>query len=169
MIEIFNSLKPFFEDCYLKFGIRDYARLIGISPPSASTLLNYYNSEGLINKEHERIYHLFSANRENWLFNEFSRIYWRQKLEKIGLLKQISKDYKLAKVILFGSLTKSEITLSSDIDIAIISPTEKRINYNIFEKKLNRKIQIFRFSSEKDIKNKELLNNIIKGYVLFGD
>jgi hypothetical protein len=45
---------------------------------------------------------------------------------------------------------------------------KKEVNLEKFEKKLKRKIQIFFFDSLTEIKNKELLNNILNGCVLEG-
>ena len=51
MLTIFNNLKPFFEDNYRRISVREYARIIKISPPSASKLLNNLEKEGLLTKE----------------------------------------------------------------------------------------------------------------------
>ena len=168
MLEIFNHLKPFFNDCYRKISVREYAKILDISPPTASILLNLYFKEGLLKREEDRIYLFFSADRDSWMFVDLCKTYWKNLLEKIGFIEYLSNEYKIANIILFGSLSKAEVTENSDIDMAIISVSDKKINFQKFEKKLGRKIQIFRFDSIKDIKNKELLNNILKGYNLSG-
>ena len=168
MLEIFNHLKPFFNDCYRKISVREYAKILDISPPTASILLNLYFKEGLLKREEDRIYLFFSADRDSWMFVDLCKSYWKNLLEKIGFIEYLSNEYKIANIILFGSLSKAEVTENSDIDMAIISVSDKKINFQKFEKKLGRKIQIFRFDSIKDIKNKELLNNILKGYNLSG-
>ena len=55
----------------------------------------------------------------------------------------------------------------SDIDLAIFA-NKKEFNIIKFEKVLNRKIQVFQFNSLNEVKNKELLNNIINGCLLTG-
>src|SRR3989344_3325281 len=45
MLEIFNSLEPFFKENYRRINVREYARIQKISPPSASK----YLEEELIN------------------------------------------------------------------------------------------------------------------------
>ena len=55
MLEIFNKLKPFFEDNYKRISVREYARMQNISPPNASQLLNNLEKEGLLKKEEDRI------------------------------------------------------------------------------------------------------------------
>ena len=83
MLNIFNNLKPFFEDCYRELGVREYSRIVGISPPTASKLLKEYEKEGLVNKRKERGFLLFRANRESNVLKSLSRIYWEQKLRPL--------------------------------------------------------------------------------------
>ena len=168
MEDIFNSLEPFFNDCYRRISVREYARLTKISPPTASKLLNSFVKQGILKKEKDRIYHLFYPNKDNWLFTEILKMYWRKTLEKIKLIEKLESEFKMPTIILFGSLTKGEFKNNSDIDIAIISPSNPKIDYSQYENKLKRKIQIFQFDSIENIKNKDLLNNILSGYIIKG-
>ena len=36
---------PFFQDCYRRINVREYSRLMKISPPTASKLLSSYSQE----------------------------------------------------------------------------------------------------------------------------
>jgi len=148
MEKIFNSLEPFFNDCYRRINVREYARIMNISPPTASSLLNSYNKQNILKIEKDKGYHLYSANQNSWIFIDLSRMYWKKILEKIKFLEQLEKDFKLSTIILFGSTSKGEITNKSDLDIAIFTPSNPKIDYSIFENKLKRKIQIFRFNSK---------------------
>ena len=165
MLKIIYNLHPFFEDCYRRINVREYAKLLKISPPTASKLLTNYHKEGLIGMRKERNYIFFFANKESKLFIDLSRIYWQNKLSE--LVSFLKKELVLPTIILFGSVAKAEVTKDSDIDIAVIS-RKKELGLKLFEKKLKRKIQVFLFQSLKDIKNKELANNILNGCVLFG-
>lgn len=168
MEKIFNNLEPFFNDCYRKVNVREYARQTNISPPTASKLLNNYVKQGVLKKEKDKGYHLFYGNQNNWIFIDLTRIYWRRTLEKIKFLEQLEKDFKSSTIILFGSASKGEITNKSDLDLAIFSPSNPKYDYSIFENKLKRKIQIFKFNSLEEIKNKDLSNNILSGYIVKG-
>ncbi len=168
MLEIINSLAPFFEDCYRRISVREYARLMKISPPTASKQLELYKRKGLLKKEVERMYFYYFADKDGWLFAELSRIYWRRKLEAAGLLNFFEKEFFSPIVILFGSLAKAEAKANSDIDIAVFTSTNKIINLKEFEKKLKRNVQLFLFSSRDAVKNPELLNNLLNGYVMKG-
>lgn len=169
MLEIINRLEPYFQDNYVRISVREYARLKKISPPHASSLLNSLEKQELLKKEKERGYHFFYPNRTNNLFIDLSRIYWQQKIKKLGIIEFIKKRTLSPVIILFGSLAKAEFTSNSDIDIAIFTVSEKKIDLSIFEKKLKHEIQLFTFKTRKDVKNKELLNNILNGYKLAGN
>lgn len=165
MLKLFNDLKPFFEDCYNRIHVRGYAKLIKISPPTASSLLSKYEKETLLIREIDRNNILFYANRENDTFIQLSRIYWSYTLEEI--IRYLESNLTINAIILFGSLSKGETTRNSDIDLAIFSD-RKLLNLSKFEEKLGRKIQLFFYESLKDIDSKELRNNILNGYILSG-
>jgi len=168
MLEIFNYLKPFFEDCYKELGVREYSRILKISPPTASFKLKGYVKEGLLKSEKNRNYLFFRANRENNLFIGVSKLYWGYKLSKIGLIDFLDKKYNYPVIILYGSLVKGEAKFDSDVDLAIIGSSDKKIDLAKLEKILRREIHIFVFGSLNKVKNKNLLDNILNGEVLSG-
>ena len=165
MLNIINDLKPFFEDCYRRINVREYSRLTDISPPTASKILSEYYTDGLLLIEKERNYIFYYANKGNKIFIDLSRIYWKSKLEKFTEL--LIKNLTNPTIILFGSLVKAEAKIDSDIDICIIGH-KRELNIKPLESKFKRNIQLFFFNSLKDIKNKELLNNIINGCIIEG-
>ena len=156
---------PFFEDCYRRINVREYSRLRKISPPTASKILFELNKEGLLLIEKDRNYIFYYANKNNKIFVDLSRIYWNLRLD--NLVDFLNKNLTNPTIILFGSLSKSETKEDSDIDLCVMGH-KKELNLKNFEDNLKRKIQLFFFSSIEDIKNKELANNIINGYILNG-
>jgi len=166
MLRILNNLKPFFEDCYRRINVREYARITKISPPTASKLLENYRKQGLLKKQEDRLYFFYYADKDSKILIDLSRIYWQYRLDH--LLKHVEEGFLNPVIILFGSLSKAEVKSDSDIDLAIISPTTKNINIDKYEKELKRKIQLFTFKDIKDIKSKELLNNVLNGYKMRG-
>ena len=165
MLKIINNLSPFFEDSYRRINVREYAKLIKVSPPTASTILNQYLKEGILKKEEFRNYLFFYANTENKLYLDLSKIYWKDKLK--DFLNFLDHELLNPTIILFGSLSKGEVKPDSDIDIAIFA-RKKKIDFSKIEKKLGRSFQILWFESWKSIKNNELAKNIINGVVLRG-
>jgi|SRR3989344_6253268 len=165
MLNIINNLRPFIEDCYRRISVREYSRLLKVSPPTASKILFDLNKEGLLLVEKDRNYIFYYACKENRIFIDLSRIYWRLKLNKF--VEFLTKNLTNPTIILFGSLSKAETKNDSDIDICVIGH-KKEFNIKSFENLLKRKIQLFFFGSIQDIKNKELAMNIINGYLLEG-
>ncbi len=165
MLNIINNLRPFFEDCYRRINVREYSRIMKISPPTASKTLSEFNNNELLSINKDRNYIFFYANKNSKIFTDLSRIYWNIKLNE--LTNFLDKNLVNPTIILFGSLSKAEAKQDSDIDLCIIAQ-KKEVNLNNFEKNLKRKIQILFFSSIKDINNIELKNNILNGYVLKG-
>ena len=165
MLNIINNIKPFIEDCYRRINVREYSRLMKISPPTASKVLFNLKKEGLLLIEEDRNYIFYYANKNDRIFIDLSRIYWKIKLNE--LINFLDKNLTNPTIILFGSLSKAETKNDSDIDICIIGH-KKEINIKNLEDSLKRKIQLFFFDSVKAIKNKELANNIMNGYILEG-
>jgi predicted nucleotidyltransferase len=165
MLNIINDLKYFFENCYRRINVREYAKLMKISPPTASKILSRYEKEGLLKKEIDRNYYFYYADKYSKTFIDLSRIYWSIKLQKI--IEQLKEKSINPTIILFGSLAKAEVKEDSDVDLAIFAH-EKEINLSLFEKKLQRKIQVFWFKSPKSIKSVDLMNSILNGYILTG-
>ena len=165
MLKIINSLSPFFEDCYRRINVREYSRIMKLSPPTASKRLLELNKEGLLQVEKDRNYIFYYANKNNKTFVDLSRIYRRDKLSFV--IDYLNKSLLNPVIILFGSLAKAEAKIDSDIDLCIFA-NKKEINLDKFSKKLERNIQILFINSIKDINNPELANNILNGYLLNG-
>jgi predicted nucleotidyltransferase len=169
MLNILNTLKPFFEDNYRRINVREFSRIQNISPPTASKQLEEFHKENLLKKEIDKQYIYYYANKESQLFIDLLNIYWKNILEESKFLDFIEKEYVNPIIILFGSLSKAETTEDSDVDIAIFTTTKKEINVTSFEKKLNRKIHILIFKNIDETKNNYLLNNILNGIKLRGN
>ena len=165
MLKIFNDLAFFFEDRYRRISVREYAKMMKISPPTASKVLTRYQKEGLLQKVEDRRYHLYYAQKENRQFIDFSRLYWRIRLEPF--LKYLEQRLLSPPIILFGSLAKAEAKNDSDIDLAIIAP-KREIDIKPFEKNLKRPFQLFWFDTLADLKSEGLRDNIVNGYILSG-
>ena len=78
MLKIINDLVLFFKDHSRKINVREYARLMKISPPTASKLLSEYEKEGLLLKEKFRNFIFYSANSRNLNFKDLEKIYCRE-------------------------------------------------------------------------------------------
>lgn len=167
MLKIFNNLKPFIEDCYREISVREYSRIIKITPPTASKLLKKFEFEDLLKKRLDKGYLLFRTNRENSILRDLSRMYWKQKLKK--LVDYLNSELYNPTIFLFGSLAKLETKKNSDIDLAVITNINKKVKLEKYKKSFDREIQLFIFKSLSKITNKELKANIINGYLIQGE
>jgi predicted nucleotidyltransferase len=169
MLEIFNRLKPFFEDITTDFGVREFARKTNISPPTASTILTNFEKKRLLTSKAERGFKLYKANTYSEYFRDLLKLYNIWKIRNSKLIEQLNKYYLHPTIILFGSFAKGENIPESDIDICIISEKTTKITLQYFEKKLNHPIQIFVVKELSDLKNKHLIKNIMNGTILQGE
>lgn len=157
MLKIFNLLRPFFENVYREISVREYARLLKLSPPTAAGILRELEKENLLASAKQGIYLFFRPQRENFLFQGLSRLYWQDKL--FSVTADLHKQVLFKKIVLFGSLAKVENYADSDVDLYL--DIEKRgINTADLEKKMRRKVQLhFKESSN----NLHLKRNIEQG------
>ncbi len=165
MLDEINRLSLFFEDCYREISVREYARLLNVSPPNASKILKTYEKKQILIQRSERGFLFFRINIDNTAVKNLSRVYWEWKIS--GLLDFIIKKSFPKSIVLFGSLSKLEATTDSDIDLAIISSIKKDLDFSYFEKSLKRKIHVVFYESFDKINN-ELKFNILNGYILRG-
>ena len=87
-------------------------------------------------------------------------------LAESGLIDHLIEKNPTATIVLFGSYSRGEDTITSDIDIAIIGPS-RDTDLAAFETKLFRTISINRYESFKTI-HAQLRENLCNGIVLAG-
>ena len=160
MLKIFNLMKPFFEDVYREISVREYAKEIRASPPTASKTLKEFEKENMLISSKRGIYIFFRGNMESFLFKGFSSLYWQSLL--FSLTEELHKQVLFRKIILFGSLAKAENTKNSDIDL-YIDIERRTINAEDIEKKLRREMQLH---FKESLKNPHLRKNIEKGITI---
>jgi len=91
----------------------------------------------------------------------------------LDILKEFEPVGKQAKVILFGSLTRSDYRLDSDIDLAIITRDKSlmQLASSIADKILAEKGKLvsIKFIEEEDFEKKKspFMNEIKKGIVIY--
>ena len=91
MLNIINDLRPFFDNCYARISVRQYSRIMKITPPTASSLLKSYKKEGLLLSQKDRNYIMFYANTDSPIFIGMSRLYWQFKLNDLVLFLELWK------------------------------------------------------------------------------
>ena len=106
-------------------------------------------------------------NRDNHRVLQLKRADNLRLVYESGLADFLEKEFAGATIILFGSYSRGDDTLTSDIDIAVIGRKNKQINLENFEDLLERKININFYNSLKNI-HKNLKENLCNGFVLAG-
>ena len=170
MFKELNTIKLFFEEPIREFNVREVARILKISPATASKELKKFSEVGLVKERKERVLKLYKANLESDLYRDLKVFYNIRKIKDSGFLDALNKFYLKPTIILFGSSSLGMDTETSDFDLLVISEKTKKIpNLEIFENKLNRKIQLFVVKNIRELRNKHLINNVLNGIVIQGE
>lgn len=167
---MFNKLNTlFFEEPIREFNVREVARMVNISPATASKKLKDMSQKGLLKERKERMLILYKANLESDYYKDCKIFYNIRKIKDSGLVEALNLFYLKPTIVLFGSAAFGLDTETSDIDLVIISENTKEFkDLKKFEKKLGRKIQLFAVGNIPDLKNKHLINNVLNGITIQG-
>ncbi len=112
----------------------------------------------------------YLVGRNNPIYNSQKRIYALEQLHNSGLLPKLISLKGAKTIIIFGSIIKGDWYKNSDIDIFILGNVPN-LNKNIYEFKLNRRIELHLVQNKEEIKNIKtgLIKNIANGYLIKGD
>lgn len=161
-------LKLFLDNPETEFHIREIAKLLHISPTSATDYLEGFRSRSLLTRRKERNHVLYKAKTDNKLYKFKKLSYNLFRLAPLIEYIETELNYPDA-IILFGSYARAENTKESDIDIFILTESKRELN---LDKKTPDNIEIFRFSrarfNELQQSNPELVNAIINGITVSG-
>jgi len=164
-------LKPFFENPNREFHIREIARILKINHTSVRQYLSRLARDDLLEARKGKIFKTYKA-KINKKFLNLKLYYNLEKIRKSGLIEELERIYDFPTIVVFGSYAQALDDEKSDIDICILSDIKKAFNIKKYEKRLNRRISLFLFSSKEwerlKRKNPELINNISNGIVLAG-
>ena len=156
----------FFVNPSVKMRVRQIERGLKLPIPSVIRYTKELEKEGILKREKIAEAVLFSADRASKSFLLQKKLYNIKLLYESGLIEYLINEFSNPILIVFGSYSKGEDNENSDIDLYIQTPSKKEIKLERFEKLLKRKIQVFIHSNLKQIKNPNLMNNIINGIPL---
>ncbi len=166
-----NILKEFFENPNKEFHLRELARKLNTNHTKIRNHLNKLVKEEYLKKRKDRIYLLYGA-KINQKFLNLKIYYNLEKLRKSKIIEDLEEFYDFPTIILFGSYSKGIDDNKSDLDLFVISNIKKKFNDKKYEKKLNRKINLFLHTKSQfnllKKKSKELINSLTNGIVLSG-
>ncbi|MBI4020236.1 MAG: nucleotidyltransferase domain-containing protein [Candidatus Aenigmarchaeota archaeon] len=169
---MFNKLallRLFLEQPSREFSVREASRAVRIAPATASKKLKEYTKKGILKERKERVLKLYKADVESCSYTDLKIYYNMRKIRESGLLEAINRFYLKPAVVLFGSASSGMDTETSDFDLVVISEkTAEFPGLKAFEKKINRRLQLFAVKDIREVKNEHLINNILNGIVLQG-
>ena len=179
MLQNYNTwrvLKVFFDNPNPKgagFQLREISRKANLAPTSVKKYLDEMSKNNrygypLIQKSSHRIYGypVYVANRASELFRLFKKIDMIISIEQSELLDYLSEKCMPDVIILFGSASRGEDLIDSDVDI-YLQCKEVPLELKKYEKIIKREIRIL-FEEKFDNLSDELRNNIINGVILKG-
>jgi len=149
-----------------KLNKRQISKLLKVSPTAIAKSLPLLEKEELITIKKETTLDQVELNRtqKTMLLKRVENLKYIYQSE---LKEFLEENFPGTVIVLFGSYSKGEDTLKSDIDIAIIEGKEKNLDLKKYEKILEREIRINFYPSFKEI-HKALKENIFNGIVLSG-
>ncbi len=165
-------LKPFFEDPNRKFSIRELSRILKINHTTVRQYLNKLAKEEFLSSKKEGVYSFYHLILSKKTLN--LKLYYNlEKVRNSNIIEDLEKAYDLPVIVLFGSYAFARDDVNSDIDVCLISNVEKEFPIEKYEKNLNRKVCLHKFSKDSLGKakklNPNLINNICNGIVLSGE
>lgn len=145
------------------------AKLVGVSPPAVMKAIPGLEKENFIKVEQDKESKRWAIqlNRNSHKIMQLKRVDNLKQIYESGFVDLIEKEFAGATIILFGSYSRGEDILNSDIDIAVAGRKHKLVNLNKFEEILLRKININFYDSFPNI-HKYLKENLCNGIVLVG-
>jgi len=170
MLKELNTLNPFFEEPEREFNIREIARILKVSPATASKDLKEFSRGQILGERKDRGYIFYKADLESQKYRDLKIYYNINKIRKSGLIEELNNLYLKPTIILFGSFSTGLDRETSDIDLVVISENKEEFSLKEkFEKKLKREIQIFNVKNLKELRNNGLINNVLNGIILQGE
>ncbi len=149
------------------FNARTMAKALKVSQTAVSKALPALEKEGLVKIEKKSGRWSIKLNTDNPKVIALKRAENLKMLCESGAAAFIEGELPGATIILFGSYSRGDDTITSDIDIAIIGRKEKNLDLVRFESMLKRKINLNFYPSLKEV-HKELRENLCNGIVLAG-
>jgi predicted nucleotidyltransferase len=164
-----QQIKEYFFLCpTAKLRVRQIERVVRVPLPSAIRYTKELENEGILKSETIADVHLYSADRTLEAFFLEKKLFNIRQLYAVGLIEFLIEELHNPGIVVFGSYGRGEDVEGSDIDLYIETAAKKIIDLKKFEKKLQRNVQLFRHKCLRDIKNKDLANNIMNGMTLHG-
>ena len=148
-----------------KLSQREIAKMLKVSPTAVGNSVKKLKE--LVKIEKTKTINFITFNRDGPKAIELKRVENLKSVYLSGLSDYLESELAGGTILLFGSYSLGEDTITSDIDIAVIGRKGKVLELEEYEKALNRKININFYDLWKNI-HEHLRNNILNGILLHG-
>lgn len=162
----YKVLELFFIYPERNFHVREIARTLKLNHATVSKHLKVLKKKNLILIDKNTLYPTYYANIENETYLFYKKQYLISKIYDSEVIEKIKKLVFPSSIILFGSAAKGTSNENSDIDL-FVEAEKKNIALFKYEKLLGHKINLL-FEPKIGNLPKNLANNILNGYVLYG-
>ena len=148
---------------------RKISRLLDVSPPAVKKALVKLEEKNyvIVEKDEDTKILSISLNRDNYDLVFLKRADNLRLIYESGLFKFLERQFPGKTIILFGSYSKGEDTIYSDLDIAIIGGKSRIADLSEYEKVLERVINLNFYENFNKI-HINLKENLFNGIVLAG-
>ncbi len=141
MIKLFRKyvewkiLAHFLANPNTSFHIKQLARILDVSPASASSALKYFEEYGLLLKEEKGLAHIYRLNGDSGVVAPLKKAYGIAFVlsSKPGE-KFLKADPSIISLALFGSYADGSFDEKSDADFLIITPARKEAFTGVIKK-----------------------------------
>ncbi len=163
---LFRVAEVFFKEPTETHFIKEISRKINLAPTSVRNIIKNLEKNQLTAKKKSKPFDGYIANRENEDFIFYKKVYNLYSLK--DLINEIANKMYPSAIVLFGSYSRGEDVLSSDIDLLVLSKTKKEINIFSNEKILGRKINLLVIDKLEKL-DEPIRKKINNGIVLYGE
>ena len=146
---------------------RQIANILQVSPPAVMKALPGLQDYIKLKQDTESKRWAIELNRDNHRIMQLKRADNLQQVYESGLADFAEQEFTGGAVILFGSYSRGDDTIRSDLDIAIVGRKEKKVNVTKYEKLLERTIHLSFYESWGKV-HKHLKENLCNGIILAG-
>jgi predicted nucleotidyltransferase len=124
-----------------KLNLSDISKILKVSVTAVSKAIPILEKQNLIKVQRDKKMNLIliTLERANKKTIQFKRVENLKMIYEFKLSDYLEDEFAGATIILFGSYSKGDDVINSDIDIAIIGRKEKEINLKGLKKFLREK------------------------------
>ena len=148
---------------------RQMAHLLNVSPTAVAKSLPRLQKAQFITYKKPKNLNLSQVrlNRDSRLAMQLKRAENLRMIYESGIADFLENKLPGATIILFGSYSRGDDIITSDIDIAIVGRPAEEVDLHEYEKKLEKRVTLNFYDSFKNI-HKDLKESLCNGIVLVG-